>query len=183
MFSGHVLERVLGRVGPGQEFVDAAVGMPVDDVGEDFREVGLRIDGIEFAALDQRCDDGPILGSAIRAGEECILPVQCNRPNAALDDIGIDFDPSVVEEASETVPTREGIADCLSEFGLLADQGELGAQPRFQAVNDRLAPVLADGAALVGGAATDVLLNGIECLAMRSSASVAIGAGPAAASS
>ena len=39
-----------------------------------------------------------MLGSAIGAGEERILPVQCYRPDAALDDIAIDLDPPVVEE-------------------------------------------------------------------------------------
>ena len=57
-----------------QEFVDAAVRMAVDDLGDDVGEVGLRIDGIEFAAFDQGCGDCPMLGSAIGAGEERILP-------------------------------------------------------------------------------------------------------------
>ena len=61
--------------------------MAVDDLGEDVGEVGLRINGIEFAGFDQRCDDGPMLGSSIGAGEERIFPIQCNRPDAALDDI------------------------------------------------------------------------------------------------
>ena len=94
--------------------------------------------------------------------KNAFLPIQRNRPDAALDDIGIDLDAAVVEEVGETVPTRERITDCLSEFGLLADQGELGAQPGFETINDRPAPVLADGAALVGVAAADVLLDGVE---------------------
>ena len=125
-------------------------------------EIGVRIDGVEFAGFDQRCDDRPMLAAAIGAGEERILPIQCDGPDAALDDIGIDLDAAVVEEAGETVPARERIADCLGELGLLADQGELGAQPGFQVINDRPAPVLADGAPLVGAAATDFLLDGIE---------------------
>jgi hypothetical protein len=133
--------------------------MAVDDFGDHVGEVGLRLDGIEFAAFDQRCDDGPMLGSAIGPREERIFPVQCNRPDAALDDIGIDLDAAVVEEAGETVPARERITDCLSELGLLADQGELGAQPGFQVINDRPAAVLADGAALIGIAAADRLGN------------------------
>src|SRR6201991_957929 len=136
--------------------------MAVDDLGDDVGEVGLRIDGIEFAAFDQGCGDCPMLGSAIGAGEERILPVQCYRPDAALDDIAIDLDPPVVDEAGKAVPTREGITDCLSELGLLADERELCAKPAFQAINDRPAPVLADGAALVGVAAADVLLDRVE---------------------
>ena len=162
MLSGHVLEPALGGIGPRQEFVDAAVGMAINDLGDDVGEVGLRIDGVEFAAFDQRCGDCPILGSAIGAGEERILPVQCYRPDAALDDIGIDLDPPVVKEVGKTVLTREGITDCLRELGLLADERELCAKPGFQTINDRPVPVLAAGAALVGGAAADVLLDRIE---------------------
>ena len=106
--------------------------MAVDDLGDDVGEISVGIDAVEFAGFDQRCDDRPILGTAIGAGEQRIFAIQCNRPDAPLHDIGIDFDAAVIEEVGETVPTRERITDRLSEFGLLADQGELGAQPGFE---------------------------------------------------
>jgi len=82
------------------------------------------------------------------------------RPTATAPHLdSTDLDAAVVEEAGETVPARERITDCLSELGLLADQGELGAQPGFQVINDRPAAVLADGAALIGIAAADRLGN------------------------
>lgn len=65
-----------GRLGPWQEVVDAAVGMAVDDAGDDVREVGLGVDAVEFAGLDARGDDSPVLGAAVGAGEERILPCQ-----------------------------------------------------------------------------------------------------------
>ena len=68
--------------------------------------------------------------------------------DAALDDIGIDLDPPVVEEAGQTVPPREH-TDCLSELGLLADQGELVSSQGSRPSMIRPAPVLADGAAFV----------------------------------
>ena len=66
LFLGHCLEVGDRGVGAGQEFVDVAVGMAVDDPGDDVGEVGLRIDGVEFAGFDERSDDGPMLGSFIR---------------------------------------------------------------------------------------------------------------------
>ena len=51
--SGHVSERLLAGIGPREELVDAAIGMAVDDLGDDVGEIDLRIDGIKFAALDQ----------------------------------------------------------------------------------------------------------------------------------
>jgi hypothetical protein len=55
--------------------VDLAVGVAVDDPGEDVGEVAERFDSVEFAGFDQRGDDGPVLGAAVRSGKECILAV------------------------------------------------------------------------------------------------------------
>lgn len=52
----------------------------------------------------------------------------------ALDDVGIDLDAAVGNEARQPVPTRQRISDGLREFGLLADQTKLGAQPGFELV-------------------------------------------------
>ena len=106
--------------------------MAVDDAGDDVGEVGLRIDAVELAGLDQRGDDGPVLAAAVGAGEEGILAVQRERPDGAFDDVVVDLDAAVVEEAGEALPARQGVADRLGELGLLADQLELGAQPGFE---------------------------------------------------
>ena len=79
MFSGHGLEVGSGGIGPGQELVDAAVGVAVDDAGDDVGEVGVRLDADELAGLDQRGDDRPVLGAAVGAGEERILAVEGER--------------------------------------------------------------------------------------------------------
>ena len=105
--------------------------MVVDDLGDHVGEIGVRVDAVEFAGLDQRCDDRPMLAAAIRPGEQRILSVQRDGSNAALHHIGINLDEAVVEEAGEAVPALLRIADRLGELGLLADQGELGAQPGF----------------------------------------------------
>jgi len=55
--------------------------MTLDDPGEDVGEVRERIDVVELAGLDERSDDGPMLGAAIRTCEQCILPVERNRAN------------------------------------------------------------------------------------------------------
>jgi hypothetical protein len=46
--------------------------MAVDDPGEDVGQVGERIDLVEFTSLDQGRDDGPMLGTAVRACEQRI---------------------------------------------------------------------------------------------------------------
>jgi len=59
---------------------------------EDVYEIGLRIDAVQLAGLDQRGEDGPVLTATIRPGEERILAIEGNRQNGALDGIGIDPD-------------------------------------------------------------------------------------------
>jgi len=76
----------------------------VGDLGDDVGEVELRIDITEFAGLDEGRDDRPMLTAAIGAGEQRILPVQCYRPDATLDDIGVDVDTTIIDEAGEAFP-------------------------------------------------------------------------------
>src|ERR1700722_1576768 len=149
-------------IGPRQELVDAAIRMAVDDLADHIDQVGVRIDAVEFAGLDQRSNDRPVFAAAVGTGEERVLPVQCDWADATFDDIGIDLDATVIDEAGETSPARQRIAGCLGELALLTDQSELGAQPRLKVINDRSAPVLAHSPALVGAAATDFLFDCIE---------------------
>ena len=66
--------------GPGHELVDAGGGPEVDELGEHVGEIGLRVDVVELAALDQRGDASPVRGSLVVPGEECILAIEYNRP-------------------------------------------------------------------------------------------------------
>jgi hypothetical protein len=47
----------------------------------------------------------------IVAGEECIFSIQNNRTDASLDNVGVELDAAVIEEASEPVPVVQSIAD------------------------------------------------------------------------
>jgi hypothetical protein len=47
----------------------------------------------------------------------------------AIDDVGIDLDAIVGNEAHQHVPTRQRISDRFREFGLLADQTKPGTLP------------------------------------------------------
>lgn len=103
-----------------------------------------------------------MLAAAVGIGEESILAVQCDRPDGAFDDVGVDLDAAVVEEAGEPLPPREGVADRLGELGLLADQAELLAQPWLEHLDDRPALLSARGPSLVGTATADLSLDAIE---------------------
>jgi hypothetical protein len=51
---------------PGQQVVEAAHRVTLDDAGDDVGQVGFGIDVVQLAGLDQRGDDGPVLGAAVR---------------------------------------------------------------------------------------------------------------------
>jgi len=106
VFSGHGLEVWVSDVGPGQKIVDLAVGVAFDDPGEHVGEVAERLDVVQLARLDQRGDDGPVLGAVVGACEEHILPVECDRTDRALDGVGIDLDAAIVGEAGEPFRAR-----------------------------------------------------------------------------
>jgi hypothetical protein len=74
----------------------------------------------------------------------------------------VDLDAAIVDEADQACPAREGVADRFGKFRLLADELQLGTQPRVQVVDDRPALLLPDRTSLLGGAAADHALDRIE---------------------
>jgi hypothetical protein len=75
MFSGHGTGDWSGCIGPRQEFVDAAVRVAVDDLGDDVAQVGVGIEADQLASFDQGSEHGPMFAAAIKTGEESILAV------------------------------------------------------------------------------------------------------------
>ena len=53
LFLSRNLEGGCGRIGPGQELVETALGMTVDDAANYVRQVGLRLDADQLAGLNQ----------------------------------------------------------------------------------------------------------------------------------
>src|ERR1700677_1211959 len=90
--------------GPRHELVDARGGPEIDELVENVDEIGLRIDVVELAGLNQRSDAGPVFRALVMACEERVLTVENDRTDAALDDIRVQFDATVVKEADEPVP-------------------------------------------------------------------------------
>ena len=78
--------------------------MPIDNLGGDFGQVGVGLDAIELAGLDERGDDGPVLAAAVGASEERILAREGDWPDAALDHVGIDLNVAVVKKVRQ--PTQ-----------------------------------------------------------------------------
>ena len=121
--------------------------------------------------------------AAVRTGEESVLAIERNGSDGAFDDIGVDLDAAVVDKAGQALPARERIADRLGELGLLADERQLFAQPGLQRVEDRPGFLLARWRGALRRRGRGSRSRWRRAAPMRSSASLAIGAGPAAASS
>jgi transposase-like protein len=148
--------------GPGHEFVETRSGPEIDQPDENVGQIGLRVDATEFAGLDERSDAGPILRALIMPGEERILAIENNRADASFDDVGVELDAAVIEEPREPVPMVQGVADVLGDSSLGRDAGELLLEPGLERYHKRLAALLAHRAALIGAAAPDRLLDGIQ---------------------
>ena len=69
--------------------------MAFDEAGEDVGEIGFGIDAVQFAGLDKRGVDGPMLATAVRSREECVLSIESERTNGAFDDVGVDLDVAI----------------------------------------------------------------------------------------
>ena len=54
--------------------------MTSGDAFEDTAEVGLRIDAVELAGLDQRSEDRPMFSTLVGAGEERVFAIEGHHP-------------------------------------------------------------------------------------------------------
>jgi hypothetical protein len=82
--------------------------------------------------------------------------------HASLDDVGVELDATVFEEAGKPVPMVQAVADGFGDDGLRRDARELLIKPGFESQHERLALFLAHGTALVGRSTADRLLDRIE---------------------
>ena len=80
---------------------------------------------MQFAGLDKRGDGCPVLRPLIVAGEERVLSIEHNGTHTSLDDVGVEFDAAVFEEANEPVPMVQAVADGFGDDGLRRDAREL----------------------------------------------------------
>ena len=63
------------------------------------------------------------------AGEERVLTIEDGRADAALDDVRVELDAAVVEEADEPFPVVQTIAELLGDSGLAGDARQLMLKP------------------------------------------------------
>ena len=59
--------------------IDVALRMAVHQAAQHVLEVGVRVDGVELAAFDERSEYCPMMGAFVRAGEQAVLSVEGHR--------------------------------------------------------------------------------------------------------
>ena len=106
--------RLWRGVGPGQEFVDR--GTPVYELSESVGEPSLRIDTVELGGPDQRGDAGPVGSPASWPAKRAFLRLRADGSHAAIDDVGIDLDATIIEIAREAVPVVRAVAEGGARF-------------------------------------------------------------------
>jgi len=75
-----VFERLGLGVGPREKVIDRAGAMAVDDPHDRLGEVGVGVDVVQLAGLDQLGDDRPAFRAAVGAGKERILAREGDHP-------------------------------------------------------------------------------------------------------
>lgn len=101
---------------PRHKRVDFAARPAVGDTLKCEGEPGERIDVVHFRCLQQCCDGRPGLSAPVAASEEAILSRNCLWPDGAFDNVGVELDATISQEAFEDGTARDGIADRLSEL-------------------------------------------------------------------
>src|SRR3982750_3971779 len=97
--------------------------------------------------------------AAVAAREERVLARDCLRPDRPLDDVGIDLDTAVDEEAFENFAPGRGIADGLGQLRLPRDTRQLHFPEIEQLGHHGGRPLLTGGHAGCRSKAADITFN------------------------
>jgi hypothetical protein len=71
------------------------------------------------------------------------------RAHRTLDDVGVELDAAIVEEAGEAVPVPQSVANGLGGIGAAREPRELLFEEAFESVDERARSCLARGAARI----------------------------------
>jgi hypothetical protein len=112
-----------------------------DDVIDAACAARRKLTALPDASPRSDCESGP---TSVNDGGSWYYSDWPDRP---FDDVRIDLDAAVVEEATEACPAAQRVADCFGELALLADEGKFLAQPRLECVDYLPGPLLAGAAA------------------------------------
>ena len=105
--------------------------MAGDDRLERLGDVGDGVHVVELAGGNDRRKQGPIFGPDLMTGEERIFSGQADRPDRIFDRIGVELETPVIEEAGQSRPMIERVADVLGERRAARYHRQLFLEPRL----------------------------------------------------
>ncbi|CCV11515.1 hypothetical protein MESS4_330064 [Mesorhizobium sp. STM 4661] len=82
----------------------------ISDTLEGLGEPSERIDTVHFGGLQKGRDSRPLVSAAVAACKKRILSDDCLGPDRPLNDIGVDLDAAVGQEALEDSPPGRGVS-------------------------------------------------------------------------
>lgn len=103
-----------------EQFNDPALFMAVEYGCERAGYVGLRLDSVEFAGLDERGDGRPVFCSDVVACKERVLAAEGNRPNGSFDIVVVQLNAAVSEEETQVTPVFGDVVQGLASGDLVA---------------------------------------------------------------
>jgi hypothetical protein len=104
------------RVIPRHECIEIAAWPAIGDALKGLGEPGLRINVVHLGCLKECRDRRPGPATTIAACEETVLSRDRLGPDGALNDVAVELDRAVGQEAFEDGATRDCISDCLCEL-------------------------------------------------------------------
>lgn len=90
---------------PRQQPLNLALPVPSSNGFKDTGQISMWLNSVEFAGLDQRRNDRPVLCPGIVTCEERALAVQCDVADGKLDGVVVEFDAAIFEEEDQPIPS------------------------------------------------------------------------------
>src|SRR5215472_502671 len=132
------LDRFCGLPLPRQQLIESIGGVSVDHSLEHVAQIGIGLDAVQLAGLDQRAEGRPARAATIAAGEEMVLAPKRDGADCALHRVGIELDASVVQEACQGAPARKRVTYRFGERAVVRHAQQLGLQPGVHIVDNWL---------------------------------------------
>jgi hypothetical protein len=67
-------------------------------------EIGEGLDVVELGGGYEGADGRPAVGAAVRSGKKVFLSAEGDRPDRALNGVGVEFDAAIIQETTEKLP-------------------------------------------------------------------------------
>src|SRR5262249_29517007 len=102
------------------------------------------------------------MAATIAACEEMIFSSESNRPDCALDGVGVQLDAAIVQEARQAFPARERVPHRLGQSAASGQKRELRLKPEPHRLDDGLGAIATRREAVCWCLTAKFGLDGIE---------------------